>query len=550
MLKSLVIKNYALIEDLHVDFEKGLTVITGETGAGKSILLGGLALVLGKRADLLQIKNIKKKCIIEATFDIEKFNLKSVFKDADLDFEKETIIRREILPSGKSRAFVNDSPVNLNLLSTLSNYLVEIHSQHQTLELTESNFQFNVIDALANNYGKLNEYKLLLTKLKQSQKKVQQLLAQKAEALKEKDYNLFLLNELQEARIDEINLEALETTYRTLNNTEEIQEELNYSNQLLSDENIGVIETVLKLKSSLEKISDLSEIAKDICTRISSVSIELEDIHNELINIQDQVEADPQLLEEVNIKLQVIHNLLVKHNAKSTHDLKTIQLDLEQKVAEAFNIDKDIEILETQISKLNATLNTLAKDLHNNRKQALPLLKEKLEYILTRLGMEHAQFQFQVHETDQFFDNGKDQLKFLFTANRGNNFGELKKIASGGELSRIMLAIKSTLSNYRQLPTLIFDEIDSGISGDISNKMASIMKQMSKNMQLFAITHSPQIAAKGDVHYKVFKEDNLVHTTSQIMRLEPNQRISEIAQMLGGKQSIGSAIAHAKQLMN
>ena len=550
MLKSIVIKNYALIDNIQVNFTNGLSIITGETGAGKSILLGGLSLVLGKRADLSQIKNNQKKCVIEATFYIKNYNLKPLFEKEDLDFENETIIRREILPSGKSRAFVNDSPVNLNVLNLLSNSLVDVHSQHETLEITDYTFQFQVVDALANNYNKLKEYSAQLSDLKKSKQKLEQLNFKKGEALKEQDYNSFLLNELKEANLIEGELDTLENEFETLNNVEDIQQELSFSNQLLTEENVGILQSMHQLRTSLDKISKLSSHFNELSERVKSVSIEVDDIQSELFDAQGQLEANPQRLEEVNVKLQVIHNLLLKHSSNSIKDLLDIKFNLEQKLQQVINIDDEIKATELSIDKLTASLNLIAREIHNQRREALPILKDKLEAILKELGMANAQFKLKIEKTDSFFDNGKDSLEFLFTANKGNKFGELKKVASGGELSRIMLAIKSVLSNYKQLPTIMFDEIDSGISGEISNKMAHIMKQMSKHMQVFAITHSPQIAAKGDVHFKVFKVDNNNQTTSQVLKLNHDERIIEIAQMLGGKQTSSSAIAHAKQLMN
>ncbi|NNK81755.1 MAG: DNA repair protein RecN [Flavobacteriaceae bacterium] len=550
MLKSLVIKNYALIEDLQVNFNNGLSIITGETGAGKSILLGGLSLVLGKRADLSQIKDASKKCVIEATFEIAKYSLKPLFEQNDLDYEVETIVRREILPSGKSRAFVNDSPVNLNALLALGEQLIDIHSQHQTLELTNNNFQFQIIDALANNDNRLLEYSNLLKAYKSLKNDLEKLNNQKAEAIKEHDYNAFLLNELVEANLVEGELESLEAEYETLNNIEEIQQELSFSTQLLSDENIGIVQALTNLKTSLSKISDLTPTYKELFSRVNSMLIEADDLYTEVYNAQESLEANPQRLEVVNTKLQTIHNLFLKHSSEHIVDLLNIKSDLDKKVAVVFNIDDDIGEVEKKISHLKSKLNRISKEIHDKRIEAVPVLKNKLESILSELGMEHAKFKIELKLEDTFLENGRDTLDFLFTANKGGGFNTLKKVASGGELSRIMLAIKSVLSNYMHLPTIMFDEIDSGVSGDISNKIAVIMQSMSKHMQVFTITHSPQIAAKGDVHFKVFKENEKDQTITQIIRLNNDERIIEIAQMLGGKQTSASAIAHAKQLMN
>ena len=550
MLKSIVIKNYALIENLQVNFNNGLTIITGETGAGKSILLGGLSLVLGRRADLSRIKDTSKKCVIEATFDIARYDLKPLFKQEDLDFEVETIIRREILPSGKSRAFINDSPVNLNALTVLGEQLIDIHSQHQTLEVANYNFQFQVIDALANNQNRLDGYSKLLSEFKLLKSNLEALNTQKREAIKEHDYNAFLLNELVEANLVDGELETLESEYETLNNIEEIQQELSFSNQLLSEENVGIIQALTNLKNSLSNISGMTPKYKEILQRIESALIEVDDVHTEIYNAQENLEADPNRLEIVNNKLQTIHNLLLKHSSESIHELIGIKNTLEEKVAVVFNIDDDIAKTEAKLLALENELNKNALEIHKERKDSIPVLTEKLESILFDLGMEHAKFKIELSFEDRFFENGKDKLDFLFTANKGGSFKPLKKAASGGELSRIMLAIKSVLANYMQLSSIMFDEIDSGVSGEISNKMASIMKQMCKHMQVFTITHSPQIAAKGDAHFKVYKENKEDQTTTQIIKLNNDERIIEIAQMLGGKQTSTSAIEHAKQLMN
>ncbi len=550
MLTSLSIKNYALIDNLQVTFSNGLTIITGETGAGKSILLGGLSLILGKRVDVTHVKDPSKKCIIEASFDIANYNLKSFFKDEDLDYESETIIRREILPSGKSRAFVNDSPVNLNILSVLGDYLIDIHSQHQTLELANNHFQFQIIDALANNTLHLKEYILKLKDYKEERKLLLGLKSQKIEAIKEHDYNVFLLKELEETNLISGELVALEREYDTLNNIEEIQDALKHSNQLLSDEQIGIIYSVTTLKNSLQKLSGISDIYLDLFNRANSVLIELDDVFGEIETAQEQLEVNPNRLEVVNQKLQKIHHLLVKHSSATIDELLELQNKLSSKVIATETIDETIELKQTELDLLREELNTIAKHIHNQREQVIPKLIGQLEHILCDLGMENAKFNISLHFEEDFLSNGKDKLSFLFTANKGGEFMPLKKSASGGELSRIMLAVKSILSKYIQLPSIMFDEIDSGVSGEISNKMATIMQQMSKSLQVFTITHLPQIASKGDTHYKVYKEDINNETVTNLVKLNSEERIVEIAQMLGGKKMSTSAIAHAKQLLN
>ncbi|WP_026753356.1 DNA repair protein RecN [Sediminibacter sp. Hel_I_10] len=550
MLTQLSIKNYALIDDLSVKFNNGLSIITGETGAGKSILLGGLSLILGKRADLSSVKDDSKKCVIEATFDITKYNLKSLFKSEDLDYEPLTIIRREILPSGKSRAFINDTPVNLDSLQVLGVRLLDIHSQHQTLQLTNDDFQFQVIDALADNAKLLETYSGQLKQFKQLKKALKALQEQKAEAIKELDYNSFLLKELDDAKLIKGELEVLEAEYETLNNVEEIKEKLNASHELMSNDDIGVTASLTEIKSQLSKLSNYSSSYKSIYERVASSLIELDDIFSEIEQLQDQLEADPDQLDKVNAKLQIINNLLQKHSVSDIDELIAIREDLRSKIEVTEHLDDDILETQKQLETCELELQKLSDAIHDKRSTILPKLTQQLETILETLGMPNAKFDIKLNPSEVFLDNGKDDLQFLFSANKGGQFNELKKAASGGELSRIMLAIKSVLTKYTQLPTIMFDEIDTGVSGEISNKMGVIMQQMSKKMQVFSITHLPQIAAKGDTHYKVFKEDIDNVTFSQIKQLTQEERIVEIAQMLGGSDLSSSALAHAKELLN
>jgi len=550
LITSLSIKNYALIDNLQVNFNQGFSIITGETGAGKSILLGGLALILGKRADLSSIKDTSRKCIIEAVFDITSYKLKGLFEKKDIDYDTQTIIRREILPSGKSRAFINDSPVNLNILQLLSEKLIDIHSQHQTLQLIDDSFQFEIIDALASNENVLKDYFQNLKTYKSNLKELDELLQFKADAIKEYDYHTYLLNELNEANLVEDELESLEEEYETLNNIEEIRESLISANQLLSEEDIGIITALNNLKSTFKKVNSYSNKYQIIFDRIESSSIELNDVFSEIENLQEDLEADPERLEQVNSKLQIINNLFNKHLVSSVTELIKIKEELTLKVSETENLDETIQAKENELLKIKATLNNFAGTIHKNRFKAIPSLTKQLEDILIDLGMPNARFKIDLETSDSFLSNGKDNLFFMFSANKGGQFNELKKAASGGELSRIMLAIKSILSKYRQLPTIMFDEIDSGVSGEISNKMGQIMLQMSHTMQVFAITHIPQIAAKGNTHFKVYKEDINNITVTNLMKLNHDERLVEIAQMLGGIEISTSAMAHAKQLLN
>nr|WP_321245071.1 DNA repair protein RecN [uncultured Psychroserpens sp.] len=550
MLTQLTIKNYALIDELQVGFNNGLTIITGETGAGKSILLGGLSLILGKRADLTSVKDSSKKCIIEGVFDIAKYNLKSLFKTRDLDYESLTIIRREILPSGKSRAFINDTPVRLDDLQVLGEHLLDIHSQHQTLQLTNDDFQFQIIDALADNEKDLSRYISELKNFKMLSSEIEKLQNQKAESLKELDYNLFLLNELEDAKLIVGELETLEAEYETLNNVEEIKNQLGQSNQLLSNEDAGITSNIREVKQHLSKLVNYGAPYQSIYERIDSSLIELEDIFSEIENLEEQLEADPNRLEVVNTKLQTLHNLMQKHIVSSEIELISIQDELSSKVTITENLDAHILEKEKEKELLKSQLLKVSKTIHNNRSKIIPKLIQQLESILATLGMPNAKFNIELNASDLFLSNGSDELQFLFSANKGGQFNDLKKSASGGELSRIMLAIKHILSNYTQLPTIMFDEIDTGVSGEISNKMANIMQDMSKAMQVFTITHLPQIAAKGDHHFKVFKEDVNDVTQTQLKKLTPEERIVEIAQMLGGANVSNSALEHAKQLLN
>ena len=550
MLSELSIKNYALIDALQVQFDSGFSTITGETGAGKSVLLGGLALVLGKRVDFSQINDLSRKCIIEASFNIEYFNLKSFFKTNDLDFESITILRREILPSGKSRAFINDSPVNLSLLAGLGEQLIDIHSQQQTQELINDDFQFHVLDALAQNDTSIEAYQHLLKTYKSTQKKLVELNASKLQSQNDADYQTFLLNELIEVNLQSIDLELLEVEYNTLNNVELIQAELTLANQIISSEDLGTASNLITLKQVFHKLTHISSTYQSLSDRIQSISIELDDIFNEIESEQSKLDINPSRLSEIDTILKKVHDLFSKHNVNSVQALIDIQSELELKVDSLASLEAAIIAAENALESQVKQLDTAASVIHKRRKSEVLKLIKQLETILTDLGMPNARFKIELIQIDTYLYNGKDHLDFLFTANKGSQFLPLKKAASGGELSRIMLAIKSILSNYQQLPTIMFDEIDTGVSGEIAHKMASIMEQMSLSMQVFSITHLPQIAAKGQSHFKVYKEDIGETTVTALKKLSNEERVLEIAQMLGGKEVSDSAVAHAQQLLN
>lgn len=550
MITSLSIKNYALIERLTIDFSKGFSIITGETGAGKSIILGALGLVLGKRADLTSLKNKEEKCIIEAQFDISKYNLKAFFEANDLDYEDETIIRREILPSGKSRAFVNDSPVNLQELQDLGLFLIDIHSQQQTRELTDENVQFDIIDAVAANQEIITAYQLLLKSYKSDKAQLNSLIKKQSESNKEQEYHTFLLNELHAAQLKMGEQEELESVFEKLNNVESIREVIDKSLAIANEEQFGISGNLKEIKNALSRIASFAPEYQELLERITSLAIEFDDISAEMDRCSERIVSDPEQLEQTNQKLQLIYNLQKKHQVATVDDLLAIQAKLENEVVELGNIEEEIALLNTAIQEKMSQLNTLATTIHDNRIQAVPVLSEKMIQILATLGMPNTRFNIEVTQGETYFANGKDELQFLFSANKGTDFGLLKKVASGGEMSRIMLAVKAILAQYSKLPTLIFDEIDTGVSGEIAIKMGEIMKEMSKTMQIFAITHLPQIAAKGDAHFKVFKSTIDEDTQSELKLLSEEERVVEIAQMLSGTIVSDSALNHAKALLN
>jgi DNA repair protein RecN (Recombination protein N) len=550
MITSLAIKNYALIEKLTIDFSNGFSTITGETGAGKSIILGALGLALGKRADLSSLKNKEEKCVIEANFDISKYGLELFFEENDLDYENETIIRREILPSGKSRAFINDSPVNLQELQDLGLYLIDIHSQQQTQELSEESVQFKIIDAIANNFETIGEYQSVLKSFKLDKSKLNALQIKKNDASKEQEYNVFLLEELVSAKLKSGEQETLEAEYEQLNNVEIIKESLDKSLAIANEEQIGISHNLNEIKNTIQKIAPFSNDFSVIYDRIISLKIEFDDIATELNRCAEKLVNDPEQLSLINQKLQLIYNLQKKHQVITVDELLSIQSKLENSVLELGSIDEEILKLTELVDSNAKKLDDICIVIHQNRQKAIPILTEKLINILATLGMPNVRFNIEIKMASSYFLNGKDELQFLISANKGTDFGLLKKVASGGEMSRIMLAVKAILAKYSKLPTLIFDEIDTGVSGEIANKMGEIMKEMSAQMQIFAITHLPQIAAKGGEHFKVFKSTVGDQTHSELKRLSKEERIAEIAQMLSGSVISESALNHAKALLN
>ncbi len=550
MLTHLSITNYALIAHTAIDFTNNLTIITGETGAGKSILLDALGLVLGKRADLNTLRNPEEKCVIEAHFNITSYQLHSLFSELDLDYENDTIVRREILPSGKSRAFMNDVPTTLQNLQQLGNFLIDIHTQHQTQDLFSEKYQLNLIDVYADNGNLLKDYQQQLQSFKKYQQQLNLLKEQQSQAAKEQDYNAFLLDELTQANLKSGEQEELEGQFEVLANVEKVGGFLEQGYAVLSNEEFGVTKQLYEVKSQIQKLAQISTKYENLYHRLESSFIELEDVSDELQTELQQLVADPHQLELINQKLQSIYQLQKKHNVSSIDELLEIQNELSQKVAGVESIEEEINAVEKLLQKTEADLNTLADKLHAKRTSVLKPLSSEIENLIKPLGMPNAQFDIQLAYSKTFLSNGKDEVNWLFSGNKGMQFGLLKKTASGGELSRIMLAVKSILAEKSKLPTIIFDEIDTGVSGDVADKMGTIMQEMGNYMQIFSITHLPQVASKGKQHFKVTKFDDDKVTTSTIKLLNTEERIHEIAQMLSGNTITDAALQHAKQLLN
>ena len=550
MLKNLSIKNYLLIDDLSVSFNNGFTVITGETGAGKSILVGGISLILGKRADLSVNRDKSKKCIIEGVFDIGSFDLKSMFDENELDYETETILRREISSSGKSRAFINDSPVNLSQLSHIGSKIIDIHSQYQNIEVLNSEFQFELLDLISNNEDNILKYKYLYEDFRVKSKELNELIDKKQNLIQTIDYNKFILDEIDNANILDEDLDELENMQNSLSNFEETSSELNKSSQIISDDEVGLITSLLKLKNSIDKVSNNSQKFDLISQRISSIKIDLEDISFEIDNFLDSLEQNPEKLNKIINKIDIINNLFRKHSLNSIKELSIFRDNLALKVNTTKNIDNEIQLLQTVCEDLNLKLNNIAIQIHEKRKSVINDLTCEIENVLNELGMVNSKFKISLFKTENFYSNGMDTIDFEFLANKGYEFKKIKDAASGGEMSRIMLSIKSIMAKYKKLPSIIFDEIDTGVSGEISKKMGTIMKELGSRIQTFSITHLPQIAAMGESHFLIYKNDIDGYTKTMISRLNDSERIVEIAKMLEGNNASESAYTHAKQLLN
>ena len=549
MLRVLGIKNFALIEDISLEFTDHFSIITGETGAGKSIILGALSLLLGKRADLNSIKDSEKKCIIEGHFSIGSFNLSSLFEALDLDYEEHTIIRREILPSGKSRAFVNDTPVKLSNLSELGVHLIDIHSQHETLSIGNIDYQYSVLDTVAQNSKVKHDYKVNFKLLSEYKRHFEELKFNQVKADETYDYNVFLLSELKEAKLKTGLQEELESEQRKLSHIEELEEKLGQSFQHLDEESMGVISQLREVNLQMRKAAQLDTNLEELYRRVESILIEAEDISSETQSQLESLELDPKVLDQINTQLQHIYNLQKKHHVSNVEGLIETQNELEEQVSVKENAEQALREGQAKIDDQTEKLKSIAKTLFKSRQDTIKVISSSVESMLSDLGIPDAKFEVRGSYTSVFTPKGADEFEWVFSANKGSALQDLKKVASGGELSRITLAIKSLLAEFENLPTIVFDEIDTGVSGDIATKMGSIMKKMSSSLQVVSITHLPQIAGMGEQHFKVYKTTENEKTRSNIKILKGQERVVELAEMLGGDKTSVSALAHAQSLL-
>lgn len=549
MLKHLSVQNYALIDQLEVDFPNGLTIITGETGAGKSILLGALGLITGSRADTQALQDKSKKCIIEAQFDIKEYALKPFFKEHELDYEPQTTIRREINPEGKSRAFINDTPVTLQQLKELGESLIDIHSQHQTLSLNGADFQLSVVDAFAKNEKTLEEYKGDYKQFKALEKELGELVEREAQARKELDYLQFQFNELEDAQLKAGEQITMEQELETLNHAEEIKSNLSKAAFGLNGGEENLLSSLSEIRTMLNAMAKFKPEIADLSGRINSSYIEIKDITNELESLEQDIVYDPKRIDVLNEKLDAIYRLQQKHQVKTVEELLAIKEQLSNQLLDFSSLESSIEAAKANIEKLRKTVSAKAKAISESRAKVIPKLEKEIAALLASLSMPNAKLQVSQLELETFTNTGTDKIIFLFSANKGSDFKELNKVASGGELSRLMLSIKSLIAQLTALPTIIFDEIDTGVSGDVADKAGLIMQQMAGKMQVITITHLPQIASKGRSHLFVYKEDKNNKTYSNIKKLDAEERVQEIAKMLSTGTPTAAAISNAKELL-
>ena len=549
MLSKIFIQNFALIDTLEIQLHKGLQVITGETGAGKSIILGALRLILGERADLKSTADSDSKSVVEAEFQISP-HLKNFFEENDLDFEDSTIIRREILPSGKSRAFVNDVPVTLDVLKELSGKLIDIHSQFETSNLFNEEYQFSIIDGLNENKTLIINYQKEFSEFKKLQRELEKLKEKLAEGNKESDYKLFILNELVEADLDNIDWEDLQSKLSMQENAGVISENLSSILRRFDQEEVGILDALLDVKNKFSKVAELSHHFSELNQRFGENYVELKDILFEIQNEAEDMETNPALLEELNDKLNKINNLFQKHQVNSVEELIEIRDQISGEQSGFEELQEFITKNEIQITEKQKAIGKLAEQLSKNRKKSIPIFTEKMENLLKNLGLEKAKIEVQLSENELFTSFGRENVAILFQANSGFPLKPIQSAISGGERSRVMLAVKKIMAENADLPTLILDEIDTGVSGKIADEMGKLMHEMSNDMQLIVITHLAQVAAKGDNNYKVLKEDVSGKTQSTIIPLNKSEKLQEIAQLLSGAKITDAALKQAEELMN
>jgi len=549
MLQKLSIRNYALIDTLEIDFNRGLNIITGETGAGKSIILGALSLILGQRAESKYFFNQDKKCVIEGSFFLADDQLKSLFESNDVDFQQETTLRREIAIDGKSRAFINDTPVNLATLKLIGENLIAIHSQHATLEISNADFQLLILDVLANHQPLLKNYREGFKQLRQTEKQLSLLTEQTEEAKKKQDYEQFLFNELEEAALKEDEQEHLEQELEKLTHAESIKRSLIAGISLISENETAAINLVKEASLQLNSVEKFDPAIAEINERLKSTLIELRDIASEISSIEESTEHNATRMESIQERLNLFYTLQQKHRVSSNAELLVIQHQLSKNLNALLNSDEQLEKLQKEIDSLNKHLFEQAKELDSNRRKAIIISEKEVGAALKQMNMPNASISFNLTEQTQLNINGINEVQLLFTANAGQQAAPVGKVASGGELSRLMLAIKALLAKHTALPTLIFDEIDTGISGETALRVGEVIDALAQNMQILAITHLPQIASKGNSHYFVYKHEKADKTTTGIKKLNTEERVNAIAEMLSGKNPGASALQNAKELL-
>lgn len=550
MLQHLYICNYALIKELNIDFGDGFSVITGETGAGKSILLGAINLLLGQRADMKALQDSAEKCVIEATFNLEKYNLKSLFDASELDYEEECIIRRDILPSGKSRAFINDTPVQLTILREIGTHLLDIHSQHQNLLINKAAFVLNFVDTIAGSEELIAKYRKSFFAYQSAKKELDEFVSLSDKAKEEEEYIRFQLSQLTDARIQEDEQETLEEEANLLTHAEEIKSGLFSISEMFDSDSTGIIQNLKKQLHIAHSIEKVYPQAEEIAKRIESSYIELKDLSYEVAGAADDINFDPERLEFVNNRLDTLYSLQQRYRVNSNKELLDIASQLQAKLNAIESHDNRLEELTAQVETSLKAARSLAAELTEKRKAALGQISNTMIGVLQNLGMPNVRLEIECSTKDQLSSDGADVMTMLFSANKNRTLQDISEIASGGEIARVMLAIKYMICKVKVLPTIFFDEIDTGVSGEIADKMGKIMKDMGENMQVVSITHLPQIASRGERQYKVYKNDsNDDTTTSNIRLLTQEERINEIAVMLSGSTITDAAINNAKELL-